>query len=113
MVAGHPGAAGPCASRHVSSHPHVQGIRLSDREECVRRQKALARCALASRSFSSPQGDLDMHRLRRALERVSFEQTVGGKLDENDIETHNTSSVSYRLQWSPISCLSTGLGQLH
>ncbi|XP_037386944.1 von Willebrand factor A domain-containing protein 5B2-like [Pygocentrus nattereri] len=77
------------ATSSVDTEPE-KGVRLSDREECVRRQKALARCALASRSFSSPQGDLDMHRLRRALERVSFEQTVGGKLDENDIETHNT-----------------------
>ncbi|KAI4888923.1 hypothetical protein NFI96_005933 [Prochilodus magdalenae] len=67
-----------------------KAVRLSDREESVRRQKALARCALASRSFSSPQGDLDMHRLRRALERVSFEQTVGGRLEETDTETHNT-----------------------
>lgn len=28
-----------------------------------------------------------MHRLRRALERVSFDQTLGGKLDESDGET--------------------------
>lgn len=53
------------------------------------RQKALARAALAGRSFSSPQGELDMHRLRRALERVSFEQTMGGRLEESDTETHN------------------------
>ncbi|XP_066508877.1 von Willebrand factor A domain-containing protein 5B2-like isoform X1 [Hoplias malabaricus] len=67
-----------------------KAVQLSDREECERRQKALARCALASRSFSSPQGDLDMHRLRRALERVSFEQAVGGRLEESYTETHNT-----------------------
>lgn len=53
------------------------------------RQKTLARAALAGRSFSSPQGDLDMHRLRRALERVSFEQAMGGRLEESDTETHN------------------------
>ncbi|XP_062843605.1 von Willebrand factor A domain-containing protein 5B1 [Trichomycterus rosablanca] len=61
-----------------------------DAEECLRRQKALARAALACRSFSSPQGELDMHRLRRALERVSFEQAVGGRLEESDTETHST-----------------------
>ncbi|KAK5888922.1 hypothetical protein CesoFtcFv8_014971 [Champsocephalus esox] len=42
---------------------------------------------MAARSFSSPQGELEMHRLRRALERVSFDQTLGGRLDESDGET--------------------------
>uniref|UniRef100_A0A671LV91 von Willebrand factor A domain containing 5B2 n=1 Tax=Sinocyclocheilus anshuiensis TaxID=1608454 RepID=A0A671LV91_9TELE len=60
-------------------------------DESRRRQKALARSALAGRSFSSPQGDLDMHRLRRALEKVSFEQAVGGRLEESDTDTHSTS----------------------
>ncbi|KAJ8389566.1 hypothetical protein AAFF_G00118030 [Aldrovandia affinis] len=55
-------------------------------EESRRRQKALARSAMASRSFSSPQGELDMHRLRRALEKVSFDQALGGRLDESDGE---------------------------
>ncbi|XP_053343169.1 von Willebrand factor A domain-containing protein 5B2 [Clarias gariepinus] len=63
--------------------------RLLDVEGGMGRHKALARAALAGRSFSSPQGDLDMHRLRRALERVSFEQTVGGRLEESDSETQN------------------------
>ncbi|KAK3513813.1 hypothetical protein QTP70_028857, partial [Hemibagrus guttatus] len=63
--------------------------RLLDGEGCVLRRKTLARAALAGRSFSSPQGDLDMHRLRRALERVSFEQAMGGRLEESDTETHN------------------------
>ncbi|XP_060727881.1 von Willebrand factor A domain-containing protein 5B1 [Tachysurus vachellii] len=63
--------------------------RLLDGEGCVLRQKTLARAALAGRSFSSPQGDLDMHRLRRALERVSFEQAMGGRLEESDTETEN------------------------
>uniref|UniRef100_A0A672F507 von Willebrand factor A domain containing 5B2 n=1 Tax=Salarias fasciatus TaxID=181472 RepID=A0A672F507_SALFA len=49
------------------------------------RQKALARSTMAARSFSSPQGELEMHRLRRALERVSFDQTLGGKLEENGL----------------------------
>ena len=31
-----------------------------------------------------------MHRLRRALERVSFDQAVGGRLDESDGETQPT-----------------------
>ncbi|KAF7692611.1 von Willebrand factor A domain-containing protein 5B1 isoform X1 [Silurus meridionalis] len=66
-----------------------KGGRLFDGEGCVLRQKALARAAMAGRSFSSPQGDLDMHRLRRALERVSFEQALGGRLEESDTETHS------------------------
>lgn len=41
---------------------------------------------MSARSFSSPQGELDMHRLRRALEKVSFDQAVGGKLEESDSE---------------------------
>ncbi|XP_058274626.1 von Willebrand factor A domain-containing protein 5B1 isoform X1 [Hemibagrus wyckioides] len=63
--------------------------RLLDGEGGVLRQKTLARAALAGRSFSSPQGDLDMHRLRRALERVSIEQAMGGRLEESDTESHN------------------------
>lgn len=56
-------------------------------EESRQRQKALARSTMAARSFSSPQGELEMHRLRRALERVSFDQTLEGRLDESDGET--------------------------
>ncbi|XP_063049079.1 von Willebrand factor A domain-containing protein 5B1 [Engraulis encrasicolus] len=67
------------------------GGRLSEKEECRRRQRALARCAMSARSFSSPQGDLDMHRLRRALEKVSFDQAVGGRLEESDSETQPSS----------------------
>ncbi|XP_062832919.1 von Willebrand factor A domain-containing protein 5B2 isoform X1 [Anolis carolinensis] len=52
-------------------------------EELVRK-KALARAALCGRSFSSPHGELDAHRLRRALEKVSKKRnrSVEGKLDE-------------------------------
>lgn len=70
---------------------YLQAGRLADKEESHRRQKALARCAMSARSFSSPQGDLDMHRLRRALEKVSFDQAVGGRLEESDSETHPSS----------------------
>lgn len=66
---------------------HNQSGRLDGGEESRRRQKALARSTMAARSFSSPQGELEMHRLRRALERVSFDQTLGGRLDESDGET--------------------------
>uniref|UniRef100_A0A3Q2PYN1 von Willebrand factor A domain-containing protein 5B1 n=1 Tax=Fundulus heteroclitus TaxID=8078 RepID=A0A3Q2PYN1_FUNHE len=61
-------------------------------------QKVLARSTMAARSFSSPQGELEMHRLRRALERVSFDQTLGGRLDESDGETGPPSrgAVSHR-----------------
>nr|XP_040026266.1 von Willebrand factor A domain-containing protein 5B1 isoform X2 [Gasterosteus aculeatus aculeatus] len=51
-----------------------------------RQRHKLARSTMAARSFSSPQGELEMHRLRRALERVSFDQTLGGRLDESDGE---------------------------
>nr|XP_060622716.1 von Willebrand factor A domain-containing protein 5B2 [Anolis sagrei ordinatus] len=53
-------------------------------EELVRKKKALARAALCGRSFSSPHGELDAHRLRRALEKVSKKRnrSVEGKLDE-------------------------------
>ncbi|XP_035526326.1 von Willebrand factor A domain-containing protein 5B2 [Morone saxatilis] len=64
-----------------------KSVRLDGGEECRRRHKALARSTMAARSFSSPQGELEMHRLRRALERVSFDQTLGGRLDESDGET--------------------------
>ncbi|TSU88988.1 von Willebrand factor A domain-containing protein 5B1 [Bagarius yarrelli] len=62
---------------------------LLDGEDSVLGQKTLARAALAGRSFSSPQGELDMHRLRKALERFSFQQAVGGSLEECYTETHN------------------------
>ncbi|KAL0966471.1 hypothetical protein UPYG_G00295680 [Umbra pygmaea] len=64
--------------------------RLNGAEESRRIQRALARSAMSARSFSSPQGELDMHRLRRALERVSFDQAVGGRLEESDGENHPT-----------------------
>ncbi|XP_060098643.1 von Willebrand factor A domain-containing protein 5B2 [Heteronotia binoei] len=53
-------------------------------EELVRRKKVLARAALSGRSFSSPHGELDAHRLRRALEKVSQKRnrSLEGKLDE-------------------------------
>lgn len=53
---------------------------------------------MAARSFSSPQGELEMHRLRRALERVSFDQTLGGRLDESDGEAKPSSgeTLSHR-----------------
>ncbi|XP_074860240.1 von Willebrand factor A domain-containing protein 5B2 [Carettochelys insculpta] len=53
-------------------------------EELARRKKVLARAALSGRSFSSPHGELDVHRLRGALEKVSQKrnQSLEGKLDE-------------------------------
>ncbi|XP_044290411.1 von Willebrand factor A domain-containing protein 5B2 isoform X2 [Varanus komodoensis] len=64
--------AGPKASAALSS------------EELTRRKKVLARAALSGRSFSSPHGELDAHRLRRALEKVSQKRnrSLEGKLDE-------------------------------
>ncbi|XP_064021248.1 von Willebrand factor A domain-containing protein 5B2 isoform X2 [Pogoniulus pusillus] len=53
-------------------------------EELGRQKVALARPALASRSFSSPHGELDAHRLCLALEKVSQKrnQSLEGRLDE-------------------------------
>ncbi|KAM6443802.1 von Willebrand factor A domain-containing protein 5B2 isoform 2-T2 [Liasis olivaceus] len=53
-------------------------------EELVRRKKALARAAMSGRSFSSPHGELDAHRLCRALEKVSqkHNRSLEGKLDD-------------------------------
>ncbi|XP_068810224.1 von Willebrand factor A domain-containing protein 5B2 [Struthio camelus] len=53
-------------------------------EELARQKKVLARAALAGRSFSSPHGELDTHRLCRALEQVTQKrnQSLEGKLDE-------------------------------
>ncbi|KAJ3595084.1 hypothetical protein NHX12_004389 [Muraenolepis orangiensis] len=66
-----------------------QSGRLCGPEDARRRQRALVRSTMAARSFSSPQGDMDMHRLRRALERVSFDQTLGGRLEESDGEAYS------------------------
>ncbi|XP_023865897.1 von Willebrand factor A domain-containing protein 5B1 [Salvelinus sp. IW2-2015] len=79
----------PPSSENMDSVSKKAG-RLCGVEESRRRQRALARSAMSARSFSSPQGELDMHRLRRALERVSFDQAVGGRLEESDGENQPT-----------------------
>ncbi|XP_076000849.1 von Willebrand factor A domain-containing protein 5B1 [Genypterus blacodes] len=86
--------ADPNWQQNLSAETSENGLKRSGRlgggEESRRRQKALVRSTMAARSFSSPQGELDMHRLRRALERVSFDQTLGGRLDESDGEAKPT-----------------------
>lgn len=57
-------------ARHQLS-PLLQVTVALSTEELARRKKALARAALAGRSFSSPHGELDAHRLCQALEKVS------------------------------------------
>ncbi|XP_052319968.1 von Willebrand factor A domain-containing protein 5B2 [Oncorhynchus keta] len=79
----------PPSSENTDSVSEKAG-RMCGGEESRRRQRALARSAMSARSFSSPQGELDMHRLRRALERVSFDQAVGGRLEESDGENQPT-----------------------
>uniref|UniRef100_A0A8D3DKY4 von Willebrand factor A domain containing 5B2 n=1 Tax=Scophthalmus maximus TaxID=52904 RepID=A0A8D3DKY4_SCOMX len=83
--------ADPAWQQNLSAETPDNGAkkngRLDGGEESRKRQKALARSTMAARSFSSPQGELEMHRLRRALERVSFDQALGGRLDESDGET--------------------------
>ncbi|CAL8312558.1 unnamed protein product [Gadus morhua 'NCC'] len=78
------------SSESTNSSKRTPSGRLSGVEDARKRQRALVRSTMAARSFSSPQGDLDMHRLRRALERVSFDQTLGGRLEESDGETYST-----------------------
>ncbi|XP_066412596.1 von Willebrand factor A domain-containing protein 5B2 isoform X3 [Molothrus aeneus] len=53
-------------------------------EELARQKKVLARAALAGRSFSTPHGELDTHRLCQALEKVSQKRNLSleGQLDE-------------------------------
>ncbi|XP_061776153.1 von Willebrand factor A domain-containing protein 5B2 isoform X1 [Nerophis ophidion] len=75
--------------------PH-DSMKKSCAEEPHGRQKSLARSTMAARSFSSPQGEMEMHRLRRALERVSFDQTLGGRLDESDGESKPADVLSHR-----------------
>lgn len=80
------------AQPHLHSVPLSPGLAVSSpqvpvslsSEELARRQKALARAALAGRSFSSPHGELDARRLCRALEKVSQKrnQSVEGRLDQ-------------------------------
>ncbi|XP_053166305.1 von Willebrand factor A domain-containing protein 5B2 isoform X2 [Hemicordylus capensis] len=74
-------------SAPVAQAQQIAGAKVSvalSSEELVRRKKALARAALSGRSFSSPHGELDAHRLRRALEKVSqkWNRSLEGKLDE-------------------------------
>ncbi|XP_043926564.1 von Willebrand factor A domain-containing protein 5B2 [Protopterus annectens] len=76
-------------SQSEAGGSEVSGLTWS--EEIRKKQKAFARAAMSSRSFSSPQGDLDMHRLRRALEKVSFDQTqsLRGNREESDPNMHH------------------------
>ncbi|XP_038672148.1 von Willebrand factor A domain-containing protein 5B1 isoform X2 [Scyliorhinus canicula] len=54
-------------------------------DEARRKRKVIAQAALSGRSFSSPNGQLDMRHLRKALEKVSTGQTlnwsVGGRIN--------------------------------
>lgn len=72
-----------CRARRQPPAPPQVTVALS-MEELARRKKVLARSALASRSFSSPHGELDAHRLCQALEKVSQKrnQSLEGQLDE-------------------------------
>ncbi|XP_069753313.1 von Willebrand factor A domain-containing protein 5B1 isoform X2 [Narcine bancroftii] len=60
----------------------------STSDEARRKRKLLAQAALSGRSFSSPNGQLDMHYLRKALEKVSTTNfhnwSIEGRM--NDIE---------------------------
>ncbi|KAF4796086.1 von Willebrand factor A domain containing 5B2 [Turdus rufiventris] len=63
-------------------------------EELARQKKVLARAAMAGRSFSTPHGELDAHRLCQALEKVSQKrnQSLEGRLDELGPQTRQLQS---------------------
>uniref|UniRef100_A0A663MVG7 von Willebrand factor A domain containing 5B2 n=1 Tax=Athene cunicularia TaxID=194338 RepID=A0A663MVG7_ATHCN len=89
----------PVPSLSASPPPQVT-VALST-EELARRKKVLARAALAGRSFSSPHGELDAHRLCQALEKVSQKRnkSLEGQLDELGPRTrHNLLSPTH-LDW--------------
>lgn len=72
-------------------------------EELARQKKVLARAALSGRSFSTPHGELDAHRLRQALEKVSQKrnQSLEGRLDELGPQAQQTqpSAVESSMCW--------------
>lgn len=74
----------PCRCPPARREPSPQVPAALSAEELARKQKALARAALAGRSFSSPHGELDARRLCRALEKVSQKrnQSLEGRLDQ-------------------------------
>ncbi|XP_078266402.1 von Willebrand factor A domain-containing protein 5B1 isoform X5 [Rhinoraja longicauda] len=55
-------------------------------DEARRKRKLIAQAALSGRSFSSPNGQLDMHYLRKALANVStaksYNWSVGGRMND-------------------------------
>ncbi|XP_032925085.1 von Willebrand factor A domain-containing protein 5B2 isoform X1 [Catharus ustulatus] len=72
-------------SAPLPSAPAVTKVTVAlSTEELARQKKVLARAALAGRSFSTPHGELDAHRLCQALEKVSQKrnQSLEGRLDE-------------------------------
>ncbi|XP_060690666.1 von Willebrand factor A domain-containing protein 5B1 isoform X3 [Hemiscyllium ocellatum] len=60
-------------------------------DEARRKRKLIAQAALSGRSFSSPNGQLDMRHLRKALEKVSTDQmlnwSVGGRMNDIGCES--------------------------
>ncbi|XP_029442075.1 von Willebrand factor A domain-containing protein 5B2-like [Rhinatrema bivittatum] len=62
-------------------------------EELAKKQKALVQATMSGRSFSSPHGELDMHRLRWALEKVSQsgkrKQSLEGRLQDLHADTEH------------------------
>ncbi|XP_059507125.1 von Willebrand factor A domain-containing protein 5B2 isoform X2 [Stegostoma tigrinum] len=60
-------------------------------DEARRKRKLIAQAALSGRSFSSPNGQLDMRHLRKALEKVSTDQilnwSVGGRINDIGCES--------------------------
>uniref|UniRef100_UPI00398E781E von Willebrand factor A domain-containing protein 5B1 n=1 Tax=Pristiophorus japonicus TaxID=55135 RepID=UPI00398E781E len=68
-------------------------------DEARRKRKVIAQAALSGRSFSSPNGQLDMRHLRKALEKVSTDQTmnwsVGGRINDIGCESQQFQADSF------------------
>ncbi|XP_067851254.1 von Willebrand factor A domain-containing protein 5B1 isoform X2 [Heptranchias perlo] len=68
-------------------------------DEARRKRKVIAQAALSCRSFSSPNGQLDMRHLRKALEKVSTDRTlnwsVGGRINDIGCESQQFQADSF------------------
>ncbi|XP_041060012.1 von Willebrand factor A domain-containing protein 5B1 isoform X6 [Carcharodon carcharias] len=68
-------------------------------DEARKKRKVIAQAALSGRSFSSPNGQLDMRHLRKALEKVSTGQTlnwsVAGRINDIGCEPQQFQADSF------------------
>ncbi|XP_043558374.1 von Willebrand factor A domain-containing protein 5B1 isoform X2 [Chiloscyllium plagiosum] len=71
-------------------------------DEARRKRKLIAQAALSGRSFSSPNGQLDMCHLRKALEKVSTDQivnwSVGGRMNDIGCESQQFQADGFSMR---------------